>query len=66
MLHNLFFDELVKGEEKDVSELVENVFREFVAPDFSAEGLNTFMTFIAPDSIIQRNNDDQKHLKAKV
>lgn len=42
------------GEEKAVSELVVQVFNEFVAPGYNREGIDTFMDYTEPDAIALR------------
>ena len=56
MDNNYIFQKLLKGEEKQISNLVNSVFKEFVAPDFSDAGIKTFLDYILPDSIIQRSS----------
>lgn len=51
-----------EGEEKQVFELIKSVFEEYVAPDFSPEGVKNFIDFILPDSILKRKNSDRYFL----
>jgi GNAT superfamily N-acetyltransferase len=43
-----------KEEERDVIELVEQVFHQFVAPLFSNEGATEFMKYADPDALAER------------
>lgn len=49
--------EMIKEELKDVLKLIKTVFMEFEAPDYSQEGVQTFLNFIELDSI-QKMIDD--------
>lgn len=42
------------GQENIVSDLVWEVFSEFEAPDYSAEGVNTFKEFINPERLVNQ------------
>jgi ribosomal protein S18 acetylase RimI-like enzyme len=59
---NLTFQAMNQGEEKQVFELIKSVFEEYVAPDFSPEGVKNFMDFILPDAILNRKNSDRYFL----
>lgn len=48
---------MINGELQDVLALVKHVFMEFEAPDYSAEGVQSFLKFIEVDSI-QKMFDD--------
>ena len=43
------------GEEARVSDLTTRVFNEFVAPDYSAEGVREFLRYVHPDLMAQRS-----------
>jgi len=43
---------LEKGYVNQVSTFIEGVFNQFVAPEFSQEGIDEFMKFIQPDTLI--------------
>ena len=43
------FQDMQKGEEEDVSQLVEEVFDSLVAPDLVAEGVEEFKRHITPE-----------------
>jgi len=47
------YKEFQSGQEKTVSEMVWNVFNEFVAPGYPKEGIDTFMRFTSPESLVQ-------------
>jgi GNAT superfamily N-acetyltransferase len=61
MLNDISYAEMESGEEPIISEFVKKVFEEFVAPDFSPDGIETFMVFISPDSIRKRNQNKEKN-----
>lgn len=42
------------GQENMVSELVWEVFREFEAPDYAAQGVETFKAFIEPERLAEQ------------
>lgn len=52
---NFSFTAMEKGDEKEISQLVQRVFEKFVAPDYTTEGFTTFMQFINPATIYSRN-----------
>jgi GNAT superfamily N-acetyltransferase len=62
MKNGLTFQEMNEGEEKEIFELVRAVFEEYVAPDFSPEGVANFGDFILPDSVLQRKNSGRYFL----
>lgn len=41
-----------QGDEKQVFTFIKGVFNQFVAPDFSQEGIEEFMKYIQPDALI--------------
>ncbi len=43
------------GEETRVSDLVTRVFDEYVAPDYSAEGVREFLRYVDPNLLAQRS-----------
>lgn len=49
------FRQMLAGDEERVSLLVEEVFDEFVAPDFSAEGAAEFKRSILPRDLLERH-----------
>ena len=50
----LTFQDMLKGEEEAVSQLVEMVFDGFVAPDLADEGVEEFKRFIAPEALREK------------
>ena len=48
------YRDIVHGEEKNVCDLIIECFDEFVAPDFSQEGINEFSKYVIPDSLRSR------------
>ena len=47
------------GEEARVCSLIENVFNEFVAPDYDLEGVNEFFKFANPLAMAERAGTEQ-------
>lgn len=47
------------GEEASVCSLIENVFNEFVAPDYDLEGINEFFKFANPLAMAERAGMEQ-------
>ena len=43
------------GEETQVCELITQVFDEFIAPDFSPEGVEEFLKYVQPDALRERS-----------
>ncbi|MDY6795099.1 MAG: GNAT family N-acetyltransferase [Actinomycetota bacterium] len=62
MLSEIVIQEMLDGEEKTVSKLVEKVFDEFVAPDYAPEGAVEFKRYIGPEALINRMRDDQSFI----
>ena len=54
MTYEIIISELTEGEEEDMHLLVKKAFDEFIAPDYSQEGIDTFYGFIHPDLISDR------------
>jgi len=52
------------GEEVEVCELITRVFDEFIAPDFSPEGVDEFLKYIQPDALRERSETDHFTLVA--
>ncbi len=50
----LVYRSMKPGEEEAVANLAERVFSQFVAPDYSDEGVREFLRYAAPDQISQR------------
>ncbi len=46
------------GEESEVCDLVKRVFDEFVAPDYSQEGIDEFFRYSQPDALAQRSQNN--------
>ena len=55
--NNIIFEELRINEINSFSELVINVFDEFVGKDYSEEGNKTFKEFLEPGKILDRWNN---------
>ncbi len=49
------YRQLLKGDEQRVSELIAEVFDEFIAPDYEAGGVEEFRRHIVPDDILGRH-----------
>jgi hypothetical protein len=41
-----------QGEEEQVFTFIKGVFNQFVAPEFSQEGIEEFMKYIQPDALV--------------
>ena len=54
-LSSFYYRKFKEGQENIVSDLVWEVFSEFEAPDYSAEGINTFREFIEPAKVSKRS-----------
>lgn len=46
-----------EGEEREISDLIQRVFGEFVAPAYVPEGVNYFLDYVRPAAIGTRNRD---------
>jgi len=42
------------GEEAEVYNLIYRVFKEFIAPDFSQQGIDEFLSFASPEGLAER------------
>ncbi len=54
------------GEESEVCELVKRVFDEFIAPDYSQEGIDEFFGYAQSDALAQRSQNNHFVLLAIV
>ncbi len=54
MNNEIIIREIREGEETQVCQLVIECFNEFVAPDYSDEGVNEFLKYVNPDSMQKR------------
>jgi len=54
MADSISYQEMEPGEEKEISELVESVFMEFVAPGYSQQGVDEFLSFVTPEKLRER------------
>ncbi len=52
------------GEETQVCELIARVFDEFIAPDFSPEGVDEFLKYIQPNALQERSETNHFALVA--
>jgi GNAT superfamily N-acetyltransferase len=52
---HLAYRQLLKGDEQRVSELIEAVFDEFIAPDYESGGIEEFRKHIVPHDILGRH-----------
>jgi GNAT superfamily N-acetyltransferase len=59
MNEDIHYRSMQKGEEAKVCSLVENVFNEFVAPDYEIEGNNEFFKFANPLALAERTSTEQ-------
>jgi GNAT superfamily N-acetyltransferase len=51
----LTYRQLLKGDERKVTELIEEVFDEFIAPDYEEGGIEEFRKHIVPHDILGRH-----------
>ena len=58
----LLLKEMEAKEVEKISILVKTVFEEFVAPNFSDEGINNFLAYISPEAILHRENEGKNFL----
>jgi len=54
------------GQETEISNLIRNVYDEFVAPDYSVEGNKFFYDWIAADKIAERQKSGRNMLLAMI
>lgn len=54
------------GHEKPVFKFITRVFNQFVAPEFSQEGIKEFLKYIQPDALIDHLHNDHFGLIASV
>lgn len=66
MKEPIFITNFEFGQENEIHQLVKTVFDEFVAPDYSAEGVDFFYDWITPESILKRQQEERKILVALV
>jgi GNAT superfamily N-acetyltransferase len=52
------YKRMQKGDENTVSDLIYRVFMEFVAPEYSTEGIREFNKYIEPSKFLQRLIND--------
>ena len=55
-MKNIIVRKLMKGEEKDICELIEPIFMNHIAPDYSNKGIKFFLNFIKPSNIKRHLN----------
>ena len=61
MENNIIIDELKIDEINSVSNMINNVFDEFVGIDYSENGKKTFKDYITPKNILERLNKNISH-----
>lgn len=54
---NIILRKMFDGEESTVTALIEEVFNEFIAPEYSEEGINEFKKYIKPNSLLSRKEN---------
>ena len=59
------YREMRWGEEERVAELVARVFNQWVAPDYTDEGLRAFLSYAGPEKIAARSGEDHFVLVAE-
>ncbi|NVO20770.1 MAG: GNAT family N-acetyltransferase [Bacteroidetes bacterium] len=61
---NIHIRPFISGDENQISKLIHEVFDEFVAPGYSAEGNSFFYDFITPSAIAIRQQEQNNILLA--
>ena len=59
MEHPIKYRKIKKSDVNQLSTFIEGVFKLFVAPEFSKEGIDEFMKYIKPDALI--NHFEKNH-----
>ncbi len=57
MLDGITIEKMQKGEEKEIANLIKQVFGEFVAPAYGPKGVNHFLDYIEPANISKRRSE---------
>jgi len=57
MPEELKVEKMRDGEEQEAADLIQRVFREFVAPEYVPEGVDFFLDYITPANIGRRNSE---------
>jgi len=55
---SLYYRLMKSGEESAVCALVTRVFNEFVAPDYSDDGVEEFLKYVEPNSLLARSQEN--------
>ena len=63
-MQGIVYREMNPGEESAVCDLVAQVFKQFVAPDYSRDGVDEFFRFANPDALKKRVQADSSVLAA--
>lgn len=63
---NIIISSFKIGQEQEISTLIKKIFDEFVAPDFTDEGINFFYKFISALNILQRQTTQNTILTASI
>jgi len=50
----LTYRDMQPGEQTEAYNLIYRVFKEFIAPDFSQQGIDEFLSFASPESLAER------------
>ena len=56
-MENIILRKMFDGEENTVSTLIEEVFNEFIAPEYSEEGINKFKNHFELNSLLSRKEN---------
>lgn len=64
MSEHLIFRQMLPGEEESVCNMIRTVFNEFVAPEFSVEGVNIFINFVSAENMKKRHEDGNQIILA--
>ncbi|HEX2975313.1 MAG TPA: GNAT family N-acetyltransferase [Bacteroidales bacterium] len=63
-MNNITYRPAEQDELEGVVSLIETTFREFVAPEYTEEGINTFLDYLNMDQFIERNRNNHFTLVA--
>ncbi len=59
------YQNMIPGEEKEISEMISTVFHKYIAADYCNEGIQEFTKYIEPKLILKRFNEGNILITAK-
>lgn len=62
---NITYQNMMTGEETEVSKFISSVFQKYVAPDYCHEGIQEFNKYIEPEAISKRQKENNILITAK-